>query len=129
MVLPASPDEWRDLWSTRGEPVPIASDLTESGSASGRRGDLGLPRRLSGVVLSVTDVARRASRNVASLDRWLRAWRVLAMLQGLAAAGSAARRAFAAADRSGFSTFRWARLWVTLRRSGADERAPPLGGR
>ena len=45
------------------------------------------------------------------------------MLQGLAAAGSAARRALAAADRSGFSTFRWARLWVMLRRSEADERA------
>jgi len=45
------------------------------------------------------------------------------MLQGLATARWSARRALAAADRSGFSTFRWARLWVTLRRSGADERA------
>lgn len=43
------------------------------------------------------------------------------MLQRLAAARSAARQALAAADRSGFSTWRWARLWVMLRRSGADE--------
>jgi hypothetical protein len=48
---------------------------------------------------------------------------MLAMLQELSAARSAARRALATADQSGFSTFRWARLWLALIRAGADEAA------
>jgi hypothetical protein len=48
---------------------------------------------------------------------------MLAMFQRLSAARSAARRALATADRSGFSTLRWARLWVVLMRAGADESA------
>lgn len=47
--------------------------------------------------------------------------RVLAMLRRLSAARFAVHRAVLAADRSGFATFRWARLWVTLRRNGADD--------
>jgi hypothetical protein len=48
---------------------------------------------------------------------------MLAMFQQLSAARSAARRAVATADRSGFSALRWARLWVALMRAGADELA------
>jgi hypothetical protein len=45
------------------------------------------------------------------------------MFRRLSAAGSIARGAAGAADRFGFSAFRWARLWVALMRAGADEPA------
>jgi hypothetical protein len=45
------------------------------------------------------------------------------MLRRLFAALSAVRPRLAAADRFGFSAFRWARLWVALMRAGADESA------
>lgn len=45
------------------------------------------------------------------------------MLQRLSDTHSAIHRALKAADRAGFSTFRWARLWVSLRRNGADDAA------
>ena len=38
------------------------------------------------------------------------------MLHRLAAVRSAVRQALAAADRDGFSAFRWARLWLTVQR-------------
>jgi hypothetical protein len=43
------------------------------------------------------------------------------MLRRLLAIPAALRPALAAADRSGFSAFRWARLWFTLMRANADE--------
>jgi hypothetical protein len=43
------------------------------------------------------------------------------MLRRLLAALSAVRPGLTAADRSGFSAFRWARLWVALMRASADE--------
>jgi hypothetical protein len=63
-------------------------------------------------------IAQRSRRLTSSRMR-----RMLAMLQRLSAAHSAARRAMATADRYGFSALRWARLWVALMRAGADERA------
>jgi hypothetical protein len=45
------------------------------------------------------------------------------MFQQLSAARTAARRAAATADRSGFSALRWAWLWVALMRAGANELA------
>lgn len=43
------------------------------------------------------------------------------MFRRLSAAGSIARRAAGAADRSGFSALRWARLWLSFMRTGADD--------
>jgi hypothetical protein len=43
------------------------------------------------------------------------------MLRRLLGVLSAVRPGLAAADRSGFSAFRWARLWVALMRASADE--------
>lgn len=43
------------------------------------------------------------------------------MLRRLSDVRFAVHRALIAADRSGFATFRWARLWVRLRRSVADD--------
>jgi hypothetical protein len=48
---------------------------------------------------------------------------MLSMVRRLVAVLSAVRPGLAAADRSGFSAFRWARLWVALMRAGADELA------
>ena len=43
------------------------------------------------------------------------------MLDHFSEAWRSVRRAGAAADCHGFSAFRWARLWLALARSGADE--------
>jgi hypothetical protein len=45
------------------------------------------------------------------------------MVRRLLGVLSAVRPGLAAADRSGFSAFRWARLWLVLMRAGADEAA------
>jgi hypothetical protein len=43
------------------------------------------------------------------------------MFHWISVASSASRQALAAADRSGFSALRWARLWLALERAGVDE--------
>lgn len=45
------------------------------------------------------------------------------MLHRLAAVRSAVRQALAAADRDGFSAFRWARLWLAVQRHRPDAAA------